>query len=61
MLPFTLAVPQAIYTRPETQLSYTTPECRTSECTWKRFTSLAICLEMNSMRFRDLKLNCWLI
>lgn len=47
-MPFTLAVPQALYTRPETQLLYTTPTCRTSECRWEIFTSLAVCLDMKS-------------
>ncbi|KAM0806766.1 hypothetical protein AB5N19_07103 [Seiridium cardinale] len=49
MLPFTLAIPQAIYTRPENPISYTPPTCRTSECTWDHFTTLAVCMDMKNI------------
>lgn len=46
MEPVTMAIAQAIYTPVAADLSFREPECFATNCTWPRFSTLAMCYNM---------------
>jgi hypothetical protein len=48
MFPIYQVVPRALFTPPQEVLPYQSPICRTDECSWDQFTSLAICIDTAS-------------
>lgn len=48
MFPINQAIPRALNTPPDEVMPYHLPSCRTNNCTWPSFSTLAVCVDMKS-------------
>lgn len=48
MFPINQIIPRSLYTPPTEVMPYYQASCRSNNCTWDDFTSLAVCVDMKS-------------
>ncbi|KAF5502592.1 hypothetical protein CGCA056_v013906 [Colletotrichum aenigma] len=49
MFPINQAIPRALNTPPDEVMPYHLPSCRTNNCTWPSFSTLAVCVDMKNV------------
>ncbi|KAF4814214.1 hypothetical protein CGCSCA5_v008010 [Colletotrichum siamense] len=49
MFPINQAIPRALNTPPDEVMPYHQPSCRTNNCTWPSFSTLAVCVDMKNV------------